>query len=193
MRNPGLGAGLGEFGGNVEVGENALDVVVVVEFFKEGEGFSCGVGFELDEVLGEAGQLGHLGGKALVGDGLLDGVEVVGRGGDLVDAVLAGHVVGAGVDDQLHEFIFADGIERDGDEALGLEHPGDGAFELAAAQGENLAEFGGGAVAAVGDDVDEDGDAVGAVALVGEGLVGDAGEFAGAALDGALDVLPRAC
>ena len=52
-----------------------------------------------------------------------------------------------------------------------------------------MADFADGAIFVVGEDFDDDGDAAGAVALVGDLLVGDAFEFAGAALDGALDVV----
>ena len=52
-----------------------------------------------------------------------------------------------------------------------------------------MADFADGAIFVVGEDFDDDGYAAGAVALVGDLLVGDAFEFAGAALDGALDVV----
>jgi hypothetical protein len=57
--------------------------------------------------------------------------------------------------------------------------------------GEDGADFGGGAVLVVGGRFEQDGDAAGAVALVGHFLVGRAFEFAGALLDGALDVVDR--
>ena len=67
----------------------------------------------------------------------------------------------------------------DGDDAAQLELPGDGAGlgEVAAAAREGVADVGDGAVAVVGDGLDDDGGAAGAVALVGdllevEGLVG---------------------
>ena len=46
-----------------------------------------------------------------------------------------------------------------------------------------------GAIFVVGEDFDDEGDAAGAVALVGDLFVADAFEFAGAALDGAFDVV----
>ena len=52
-----------------------------------------------------------------------------------------------------------------------------------------MANFADRAVLVVGEHLDDDGDATGAVALVGDLLVGDAFELAGAALDGALDVV----
>ncbi len=54
-----------------------------------------------------------------------------------------------------------------------------------------MADFAYGAVLVVGEDVDDDGDATGAVAFVGDLFVADAFELAGSALDGALDVLVR--
>src|ERR1700754_3313546 len=52
----------------------------------------------------------------------------------------------------------------------------------------NLADS---AILVVGENVDDDGDATGAVALVGDLLVGDAFELAGSALNGALDIFRR--
>ena len=53
------------------------------------------------------------------------------------------------------------------------------------------ADLGAGAVAVVGEHLDEHGHAAGRVALVGDRLVGDALELAGAALDGPLDGVDR--
>ena len=61
------------------------------------------------------------------------------------------------------------------DHALALEEKGDvaGRAHLAAAALEDLADLADGAIAVVGEDFDEDGDAAGAVALVGQLLEGD--------------------
>src|SRR5206468_1462703 len=81
----------------------------------------------------------------------------------------------------------------DRDEAALVEHPGDGARrrQVAAVLGDDAAHVGHGAVAVVGEHLDEDRDATRPVGLVGDLLVGDALELARALLDGALDVVGR--
>ena len=54
-----------------------------------------------------------------------------------------------------------------------------------------MADFADCAVAVVGEDVHDDGHAAGAVALEGDLFVAHAFQFAGTALDGALDVVLR--
>ena len=54
-----------------------------------------------------------------------------------------------------------------------------------------MADFAYSAVLVVGEDVDDDGDAAGPIAFVGDLFVADAFDLAGSALDGALDVLVR--
>ena len=60
---------------------------------------------------------------------------------------------------------------------------------IAAVLRENLTDLGGGAVFVVGEQFHQERHAAGTVAFVGDFLVGDAGEFAGAFLDGAVDVV----
>ena len=62
-------------------------------------------------------------------------------------------------------------------------------LEVAAVAGEGGADILGGAGLVVGRDLHHEGHPAGAVALVGDFLVGDAGELPGALLDGAVDVL----
>jgi hypothetical protein len=57
--------------------------------------------------------------------------------------------------------------------------------------GQHLAELGRGAHLVVGHDLDQDGDATRTIGLVGDLLVGDAGELTGTLLDRALDVVGR--
>ncbi len=97
----------------------------------------------------------------------------------------------ARLEDDFHELVFVRGIFVDRDDALFCEHPGDRTLgaEVAAVLGEGVANLADRAILVVGQDVDDDGDASGAVALVGDLVVGEALELAGAALDGALDVI----
>ena len=56
---------------------------------------------------------------------------------------------------------------------------------------EGVADFADGAIAVVGVDVEQDGDAAGAVAFELKFFVGRAGKFARAALNGTLDIVGR--
>ncbi len=77
--------------------------------------------------------------------------------------------------------------------ALALELPGHraGLGDRAAVLRQDRADLGAGAVAVVGEHLDEHGHAVRRVALVGDRLVDDALELAGAPLDGPLDGVER--
>ena len=70
-----------------------------------------------------------------------------------------------------------------------LKGHGAGAGEVTVVAGEGGADIFRGAGLVVGGGLHDEGDAAGAVALVGDFLVDDAGEFAGALLDGAVDVV----
>ena len=92
------------------------------------------------------------------------------------------------------DVVLGGALGGDDDDALAREVVGDaaGVGHGAAVAGHERAHLGGGAVLVVGEALDQQGDAVGAVALVHDGRVLDglAGE-AGAALDGAVDVVVR--
>ena len=144
---------------------------------------------EVDGGLGHFGELGGLDAKALLFEGLPDLLEVLGLGVDL-DAVGGDlDVFGAGVDGGEGELFAVLAVGVDDDHALAFEEPGDaaGLAQVGAGAAHGGTNLGDAAVAVVGDDLDEDGDAARAVALVG-GLRELRGiGAAGAALDGAVD------
>ena len=123
--------------------------------------------------------------------GLVDGIEAVGRadhfggmvagGSDIVSACLEGGLEGGvGV-----------GVFQKKD-ALAAKHPGDGvgAAEVAAVLGEEVTDFGGGAVFVVGLGFDDERGPARGIAFVGDLLDGAAAfQFPGAFLDGAVDVV----
>ena len=90
---------------------------------------------------------------------------------DLEHVVVEHDVLGAGVDRD-HQVVLGVALAVDHDDALLVEQVGDGAglAEVAAVLGEGVADLGAGAVAVVGQRLDEDRDAAGAVALVDDGL-----------------------
>ena len=81
----------------------------------------------------------------------------------------------------------------DDDVALLVEHPGDAVLgaEVAAVLAEHVPDLADGAVLVVGQRLDDQRRAARTVAFVGDLLVRDAGQLAGAALDRALDVVGR--
>src|ERR1700704_5005547 len=109
-------------------------------------------------------------------EGSGDGLEVLGVGEDFPVFAFVGEVLGAGVEDDFGQLVFAGGGLGYGDDALLGEHPGDCAFgpEIAAVFAEGVANFAYGAILVVGEDFYDDGYASGAIALVGDFLVGDA-------------------
>ena len=129
---------------------------------------------------------------AAVLERLADRGEVGGRAGDPPGVALVDDVLGPGVERREHDVVLAHRPRHD-DDALALELPGhrtglgDGAAQLL----QQRADVAAGAVAVVGEHLDEHGHAVGGVALVGDLLVGDALELAGAPLDGPLDRVER--
>ena len=110
------------------------------------------------------------------------------------DVAVLAHVLRPALGGRQRDRVLVDGLDRDRDDALALEHPGDraGRAERAAELAEREAHVGGGAVAVVGQRLDDQRRAARAVALVGDGVVGlAAGVGARAAGDRALDVVLR--
>ena len=101
------------------------------------------------------------------------------------------HIVGAGFDGEIHEICLVDRVHRDADFALAIELKCDAARggDAAAVFRENRADVGGRAVEVVGGHFDDEGDAGGAVAFVGDFLDALAAEFAAAFFDGAFDIV----
>ncbi len=119
------------------------------------------------------------------------GLEVLGVAENFPVFAFVTEVFGACIENDFGELIFAGGGLGYGDDTFLGEHPGDCSLgsEVAAVLREGVADFADGAVFVVGEDFDDERDATRAVALIGDLLVGDAFELAGAALDGALDVV----
>src|SRR6185369_1575441 len=101
-------------------------------------------------------------------------------------------VVGAGLDRGIQHGVVGGDAAVVFDDAGAVEHGGDraGFAEIAARFGEEGADVGGGAVAVVGQRLDDDGDAAGAVTLVAD-LVIVLALIAERLLDGALDIVLR--
>src|SRR5207245_8876702 len=115
-----------------------------------------------------------------------------GRSVDLVATFARDHVVGAGLDRGIEHGVVGGDAAVVLDDAGAVEHERDraGFAEIAAGLGEEGAEVGGGAVTVVGQRLDDDGDAAGAIALVAD-LVIVLALIAERLLDGALDIVLR--
>ena len=106
-------------------------------------------------------------------------------------AAFAGdHVVGAGLDRGIQHGVIGGGAALIFDDTGVLEHEGDraGLAEIAAGLAEERADVGGGAIAVVGQRLDDDSDAAGAITLVTD-LVIALRLAAHRLLDGALDIV----
>src|SRR5699024_288175 len=144
---------------------------------------------------GGGGNHSHIGGDegvALLFQGIADSAEVVRIGGDL-GSILAGvEVLGTGIQRVHHGLIGVFVLQVEDDDALLVEEEAHAAHvaQVAAELVEVVAHVGSGTVAVVGQGLDHDCDAAGAVAFVGDGFVLGA-VAALSALDGTLDVVVR--
>ena len=179
--------------GHVEVGVDLVDVVVLFERVDQAQQVFGLAALDLDRALRLHR---HVGGLDL-DPGLLQRLAHGAQVGRLADhaqllAVLA-HVLGAGVD-RGDQVVLAVAVAVDDDHAAFLEDPGDraGLAEAAVVLGEGVAHLGAGAVAVVGQRLDQDRRAAGPVALEEDPLdrLG-VGADAGAAVDRPLDVVLR--
>ena len=106
----------------------------------------------------------------------VDRLEIRRGGVDGESLGLALDVIGAGIEDHLHEGVLGGLLGGDGDHPSGLEHVGHAArvAEVAVVLREEVADLGDGADTIDGRALDEEGDTSGAVALEGQVLVGRA-------------------
>src|SRR5581483_4436577 len=180
---------------DVEVRVDVLAVVVVLEFLDQahdalrgGRVRYCGA------FLRDHRELRCLGREAGGLDRISDGGEVLRRARDLEHVAVALDVLGAAVGCGEEELVLVDAVGADDDDAATLELPGDrpGRAEGAAVARERVPDLGGGAVAVVGERLDDHRDALRAVALVDHGReLGRVGPLACALGDRTLDVVLR--
>jgi hypothetical protein len=149
--------------------------------------------FQLDEVLGDHGDAGILGGNVGRLQGFENGLVRFGRGEHFPLVALIADIVAAGFEHHVHKPLFGGLTDGDEDLALALELPGDAALfaHISAILGEGVADIGDGAIAVVSGDIDQDGGAARPVAFEHDLFDLTAFEFAGAAHDGLLDVVGR--
>ena len=122
---------------------------------------------------------------------LVDGFELRRLGQDLVASGVGPEILRPRLQRHFHQLVFIGVFPRHDDLAFALEQPADGALRGKAppVPADDASNLGGGAVAIVRADLDEQGDAVRRVDFVGELLVLRRLAAAGSAFDGALDVL----
>ena len=122
-------------------------------------------------------------------EGVAHGVEIVGRAGHQMLLGIAFDILAAGLDHRLEHLVGAGGRGRVDDLADPVEQKADavGLAEGAAGLGEGGADFARGAVAVVGQGLDDDRGAARPVALVAHLVIGRVGLAAGAAADRAVD------
>src|SRR5215218_1716005 len=154
-------------GGNVEVGVDLVDVVLVVERVEQLQNPLGVVPIQLDGAFRLRDQTGGLDLDPFAFERFPD----AGQGGRLADhpqlVLVLAHILGAGVD-RPDQIVLAVAAAVDDDRPHFLEDPGDGArlSEAAAVLGEGVANLGAGAVAIVGQRLDQHRDPGGPVALV---------------------------
>ena len=142
---------------------------------------------------GDIGQLGRLRLDRFLLQGLGDGVESRDRREHLEVVAVVHDIVGASLKDELHKGVLANLGSANEELALLLEAVGHGAGlgHVAAVIVKGLTDFGRGAVLIVRGDFDDESDSARGVAFVDNLFVDDAGDFAGALLHRALDIIRR--
>ena len=157
---------------DVAVGPDVLHVVAVLERVDDAEHLAGAVGVELDLQGGHERRLGRVVVDAGGLQGGADRHEVTGLADDLEGLTEVVDLLGAGVQDHLEQVVLGQRALGHGDDALAGEDVGDaaGVGQLAAVAGQRGAHLGRGAVAVVGEALDQHRDPAGRVALVHDGL-----------------------
>ena len=147
--------------------------------------------FQFDQVLGTQAMVASSRGMPLVSSTLstfswLAGSERISHWSPSI-----AQVVGAGIQNDVHQLIFGGLIARNEDLAAAFEHPRDAALlaHIAAVLGERVADVADGSVAVVGGHIHQNGRAARTVALEHDFLDHAAFQFARATHDGFLDVV----
>src|SRR5690606_31953169 len=180
--------------GDVRVGVDVLHVVGVLESVDEAHHLPGAFLVERDFHAGNEAQLSGLVFDPRFLQGGTHRHQVAGLADDLERFAHVVDVLSARVEDSEGDVVLGRAFLGDDDQALAVEQVGHRArvSHGAAVAGDRDAHFGGGAVAVVGEALDEQGDAAGSVALVHDGFsVGTACLFTGAALAGTFDVVQR--
>ncbi len=171
------------------VGVNFLHIVVVVERVDQVEHLTCIVARAFDGVAGDHGDLGGFNWNFRGLNGFAHGDEIRRLGVHDPAFTFVGYVFRTGIQCGHHQRVFVDTILHNKDLPALVEDIGDaaGRAQTAAAFLEDFADFAGGAVAVVGEDVEHDRHTVRAVPFVDDLFITDAFEFAATFLDGVLD------
>ncbi len=180
-------------GRDLEVREHVLHVVGVLEGIDQPEHLACGVGVDLDAEVGD--ELGL--GRVVVDPRLLERGTSLHQsrrvGDDLESTALIVDLFGTGIEHGEQDVVLTHAVGLgDRDHALAAEVVGDAARirHRAAVARHRGAHICRGAVAVVGEALDQEGDAVRAVALVHDRVVIDGlARKTGTALDRAIDVV----
>ncbi|VTR69838.1 hypothetical protein DESC_780026 [Desulfosarcina cetonica] len=177
--------------GDVGVGVDLLDIVAVIHGVQEFEhafGFAAG---KRAHVLGQHGHFFIRVGNFGAVQGLLDRIEIFGRGNDFESVIFFANIFSAGLKGHLHEVFLVYRRFVHAEVALFIEHPGHTAVfpHVAAVFVEDMANLGHGAVLVVGQGFHQNGCSTGAVTFIGTLFVADPLELTGTLFDGPLDVI----
>src|SRR3984957_4319948 len=158
---------------NLEIGEHVLDVVVFVQKVDQFQEPLGGLVIDRHGIMRFPGQRRFSGFAEFCLQRLGDLAEGFLRGVDLVAALAGDDVVGAGLDRGIQHRVVGAYACVIFDDAGAVEHEGHraGLAEIAAGLGEVGADVGGGAVAVVGQRLDDHGHPAGTVALVADLVV----------------------
>src|SRR2546421_9176750 len=182
--------GLEHVVGDVEVGVDGLDVVVLFKRVDQPQDASGrGLVGERHGLIRQHRELGARERDLCTLERAAYRVQIGRRRRDAPGVALVDNVPRARVERRQHEVVLRCGAPLDVDHALALELPRHGARfgQRTAVAGEDVLHLLPGAVAVVGEALDVDGDTAGGVPLVARRLVPDALELARAALDSAVD------
>src|SRR5215475_962882 len=164
----GRGDGVEDLVGDVVVGVDGLDVVLLFERLDEPQDGGRVLALDAHGGLGDHGRLRFEDGYPLVLEGGAHRLHFIRRGGDLKDFFHCSHVGGARFQRLLEHLILLHLLRVDVNNASTIEHPGDTArgAHTAALLLEDVPDLGPRAVLVVGEDAHEYGNATRPIPLV---------------------------
>src|SRR6267142_386538 len=175
---------------DIEVRVNMLHVVVFFERFHQANHLRGLRARQLDVVLRDHRDFRRCWSNSRLRQRFLHLLECVGRRRDVPRGAIVFQIFGARFQHEVQQLVFARGFLGNGNFALAVEHPPDGAGfgHVAAVLAHEMAELTDHAVAVGGDDLNQHAHSARAISFEGSFFILLAFQLAGAAKNGALDV-----
>src|SRR5579875_484224 len=187
------GRNLGQFVGvDIEIGGDALDIVVILQFLDQLDYLLGNVTRDPDGILWSKRNFTGSDRNPRLLESIANTLIVLRRGGNLKSlGIVSRHVLGTGFQRQLEQLLLLYGSSFDGDDALFFEHPShaSGLAEIAVVTSEQVADFGDGTVAVVRQRLSYNCHPPRSIALIHHRFELISSQLTGALLDCPIDVI----